>query len=64
MLRRDFLDLFEPLHSWNHFAVIKDLISRHPIAKPNKSTLLEDVYNTSGKSVRQKSDKVLSKTSL
>ena len=54
--RENSVDLFELLPSWNHFVAIKVLASHHPIAKLNKSTLLEDAYNTFGNRIQQKSD--------
>ena len=63
MLERDFRRFVGPLPSKNHIVVIQDLTSHYPIAKlvqsiNAKSTIsvLEDVYDTFGNLIRQKSD--------
>ena len=63
MLGRDSVDLFGPLPSKNHIVAIQDFASRYPIAKLAKSTnaksvipVLENVCDTFGNPIRQKSD--------
>ena len=57
------IDLFRPLPSKNPILVIQDLASCYPVAKLVKSTnaksvipVLEDVYDTFGNPIQQKSD--------